>query len=232
MHKHRNKLIIFVFLALQLISSGFINYPTIALLISSGLTLIIALYLYHDHLKMEWSRLMNETTIKRLFLLSFGLFILNIMIRIGLLQLLNPWINLENLAMNQQLLEEMQKAINPILFTLFTVISAPIVEELIFREAMNAWVPHHRRWLIYLMWIISTFLFAGAHVFTVQDFIIYLPLAITLLWVYVKFDRNVTASIFFHLFNNAIAVLMMYLTQLIPEEMLQQAAGFILSFLN
>lgn len=234
--QNRNKIMFFGFFMLFLISGLIINAglvnSAVGMTINSVATLALGLFLFKDHLKQEWGRLKSQTTLSKIIWLSLGLFILNIVVRAGLLMILEPFLNLDTLGMNQQDLEAMQTQIHPLLFIFFTSISAPIVEELVFRQSLNGWVPRNNKQLILIMWVVSTLIFAGAHVYTLQDFIIYLPLAISLLWMYVKYDRNVWASIIFHFINNTIAVIMMYLVQLVPQEMLQEAAGTIIQLIR
>ncbi|MGX7099390.1 hypothetical protein HMPREF2811_07245 [Globicatella sp. HMSC072A10] len=235
MKKHRNKIMFFGFFINMILfgvlgTTGVINMYTSTAL-SSITNVMLALFLFGDHLKEEWARFKTQTTLKKILWLSFLLFIINIFARTILMTLFEPYLDLESLGMNQQALEEMQTQINPLLFIFFTVISAPLVEELVFRESLNGWVNKANRGLVVIMWIVSTLLFAGAHVLSLQDFLIYLPLSISLLYMYVKFDRNIWGSISFHFVNNALSVILMYLVQLIPQELLEEAAtGFIQLF--
>lgn len=235
MKKHRNKIMFFGFFINMILfgvlgATGVINMYTSTAL-SSITNVILALFLFGDHLKEEWARFKTQTTLKKILWLSFLLFIINVFARTILMTLFEPYLDLESLGMNQQALEEMQTQINPLLFIFFTVISAPLVEELVFRESLNGWVNKANRGLVVIMWIVSTLLFAGAHVLSLQDFLIYLPLSISLLYMYVKFDRNIWGSISFHFVNNALSVILMYLVQLIPQELLEEAAtGFIQLF--
>lgn len=235
MKKHRNKIMFFGFFINMILfgvlgATGVINMYTSTAL-SSITNVILALFLFGDHLKEEWARFKTQTTLKKILWLSFLLFIINVFARTILMTLFEPYLDLESLGMNQQALEEMQTQINPLLFIFFTVISAPLVEELVFRESLNGWVNKANRTLVVIMWIVSTLLFAGAHVLSLQDFLIYLPLSISLLYMYVKFDRNIWGSISFHFVNNALSVILMYLVQLIPQELLEEAAtGFIQLF--
>ncbi|MGX7075011.1 CPBP family intramembrane glutamic endopeptidase [Globicatella sanguinis] len=228
MKKHRNKIMFFGFFINMILfgvlgATGVINMYTSTAL-SSITNVILALFLFGDHLKEEWARFKTQTTLKKILWLSFLLFIINVFARTILMTLFEPYLDLESLGMNQQALEEMQTQINPLLFIFFTVISAPLVEELVFRESLNGWVNKANRTLVVIMWIVSTLLFAGAHVLSLQDFLIYLPLSISLLYMYVKFDRNIWGSISFHFVNNALSVILMYLVQLIPQELLEEAA--------
>ena len=228
MKKHRNKIMFFGFFINMILfgvlgATGVINMYTSTAL-SSITNVILALFLFGDHLKEEWARFKTQTTVKKILWLSFLLFIINVFARTILMTLFEPYLDLESLGMNQQALEEMQTQINPLLFIFFTVISAPLVEELVFRESLNGWVNKANRTLVVIMWIVSTLLFAGAHVLSLQDFLIYLPLSISLLYMYVKFDRNIWGSISFHFVNNALSVILMYLVQLIPQELLEEAA--------
>ena len=235
MKKHRNKIMFFGFFINMILfgvlgATGVIDMYTSTAL-SSITNVMLALFLFGDHLKEEWARFKTQTTLKKILWLSFLLFIINVFARTVLMTLFEPYLNLESLGMNQQALEEMQTQINPLLFIFFTVISAPLVEELVFRESLNGWVNKANRGLVVIMWIVSTLLFAGAHVVSLQDFLIYLPLSISLLYMYVRFDRNIWGSISFHFVNNALSVILMYLVQLIPQELLEEAAtGFIQLF--
>ncbi len=228
MKKHRNKIMFFGFFINMILfgvlgATGVIDkYTSTAL--SSITNVMLALFLFGDHLKEEWARFKTQTTLKKILWLSFLLFIINVFARTVLMTLFEPYLDLESLGMNQQALEEMQTQINPLLFIFFTVISAPLVEELVFRESLNGWVNKANRGLVVIMWIVSTLLFAGAHVVSLQDFLIYLPLSISLLYMYVRFDRNIWGSISFHFVNNALSVILMYLVQLIPQELLEEAA--------
>nr|WP_276931930.1 type II CAAX endopeptidase family protein [Globicatella sulfidifaciens] len=228
MKKHRNKIMFFGFFINMILfgvlgASGVIDMYTSTAL-SSITNVMLALFLFGDHLKEEWARFKTQTTLKKILWLSFLLFIINVFARTILMTLFEPYLDLESLGMNQQALEEMQTQINPLLFIFFTVISAPLVEELVFRESLNGWVNKANRGLVVIMWIVSTLLFAGAHVVSLQDFLIYLPLSISLLYMYVRFDRNIWGSISFHFVNNALSVILMYLVQLIPQELLEEAA--------
>ncbi len=235
MKKHRNKIMFFGFFINMILfgvlgATGVIDMYTSTAL-SSITNVMLALFLFGDHLKEEWARFKTQTTLKKILGLSFLLFIINVFARTVLMTLFEPYLDLESLGMNQQALEEMQTQINPLLFIFFTVISAPLVEELVFRESLNGWVNKANRGLVVIMWIVSTLLFAGAHVVSLQDFLIYLPLSISLLYMYVRFDRNIWGSISFHFVNNALSVILMYLVQLIPQELLEEAAtGFIQLF--
>ena len=228
MKKHRNKIMFFGFFINMILfgvlgATGVIDMYTSTAL-SSITNVMLALFLFGDHLKEEWARFKTQTTLKKILWLSFLLFIINVFARTVLMTLFEPYLDLESLGMNQQALEEMQTQINPLLFIFFTVISAPLVEELVFRESLNGWVNKANRGLVVIMWIVSTLLFSGAHVVSLQDFLIYLPLSISLLYMYVRFDRNIWGSISFHFVNNALSVILMYLVQLIPQELLEEAA--------
>lgn len=222
MKKYRNLIIFLGFFGLHLLAGMLVLSEVIgstgSMIISSVGGILLAWFLYQEFLKQKWHELMAQTTIKHLIKLSLLFFLINIIIRWVVLVILEPYLDFDTLARNQQALEQLQEIINPLLFTFATAISAPIVEELVFREALNGWVDPNKKRFVYLMWFVSTYLFAVAHVKSMQDFLIYLPLSISLLWFYVKFNRNVCASIFFHFVNNAIAVVLMFLTQLIHKN--------------
>lgn len=220
----------FNLLAGYLLRNGTIESTT-ALLLSTFPMAFIGLKIYGNHLSNEWIRLKYSTTIGKVFKLSLILFFLNAIVRIVLLKLLANWINMDTLGQNQQNLNELQVSMSPIFFIVATAIIAPFVEELVFREALNGWVKYDNKILMAIMATISTLFFAAGHVYTLQDFIIYLPMAISMIWIYYKYSRNVWASIIYHFVNNSIAVVLMYLIQFIPQEIIDQAeAGITILF--
>lgn len=191
----------------------------LALFLSGIVTMAWAYYLYKDYLAFAWADLKGQTTISKVLALSLGLFFLNALIRVLIISLLENLIDMDTLGANQQMLEEIQLNINPLFFIIPTAIAAPFNEEMVFRQAMNGWVfnrPKSYRWL---MAILSTLLFAALHVFSPQDFLIYLPLSISMYWIYARYGYNVWASIIFHFVNNSIAVIAMYALQFLPQDL-------------
>ena len=195
-----------------------------AVLVSSILTFGVAVILYYPLLKSEWQRLMSRTRLSTVILRSIGLFFIIGILRSLMIALMGDVIDLESLGQNQQMLEDLQLSTNYLSFFFIAVINAPIVEELIFREAMNGWVNKDNKFLLYLMAIISTYLFASAHAFVPADLLIYLPLAISLYLFYYIYDRNVWASIILHFTNNFIAVMLMFLISSLPPSF-QESLG-------
>ncbi|MFK8243951.1 MULTISPECIES: CPBP family intramembrane glutamic endopeptidase [unclassified Facklamia] len=230
MKKYANIIMFLAYGIMMIISGHLIDVigDTNAVLLNSVSTLALGIYLFHDHLKAEYHRIRQRITIPKLFLLSVGLFFLSGIVRLLLVYGLSEFINFDTLGQNQQELAEMQQNIPFVLFFFLTVISAPIVEELVFRHSLNGWVNPNNRVLQIVMYAVSTYLFAAAHVFALQDFIIYLPLSLVLIWMYARFDNNVMASLAFHFTNNAIATVVTLLSSLIPVEQLGEPVSTIL----
>lgn len=186
--------------------------PSLHSLLQGGGLMILGIYLFRQDLKEAWMEFKNLPSIwTSIIKTSLGLFLFNMVARGILVALFINYIDLESLGQNQQVLEETLPKVSPLIFAFSITIAAPFNEELIFRHSFNHWVPKNQPLLKWTMSIISTVLFASGHVFMWQDFILYLPLAISIYWIYAKYHYNIWASIIFHFFNNALALIMMYL---------------------
>ncbi|MBF6977679.1 CPBP family intramembrane glutamic endopeptidase [Tuanshanicoccus lijuaniae] len=231
MKKYANIIMFLAFFVFMVISGSLVPVlgETNAILLNSTLSFILGVYLFHNRLKEEYQRIRHRISIPKLLLLCVGLFFLSGLIRMLLVFGLSEFINFDTLGQNQEELAKIQQNMPFAFFFFLTVISAPIVEELVFRESLNGWVNPDNKVLRIIMYVVSTFLFAAAHVFSLQDFIIYLPLSIILIWIYAHFGNNVIASLAFHFTNNAIATLVMLLSSLLPRELLGEPVSIILN---
>lgn len=227
--KHISIIISFFVLQLLTLPLLFLFNELTTLVINFILSITIALWLYKDTLQTKWQLLKQQTTLSSVLLYSLGLSFANMLIRSLLLIAFQNYIDIDTLGQNQQSLELLLAEIPAIVFIALTVIQAPLFEELVFREAMNGWVNPNQRWLRYTMWIISTLLFAAMHVYSIQDYLLYLPLSISLLYMYVKYDNNIWGSILFHFVNNALSVALMFL---IPSDTQSTAIQFIMSLIK
>lgn len=120
---------------------------------------------------------------------------------------------------NQEALEKMLK--NPSLFlfmVLSIVVTAPLMEELIFRRILIGKVPPVKTAMFYFRVVLAVVAFAGAHVLTeltgdigikeVFAIATYLVLSAFITFVYVR-TGSIWYSIAAHFINNSISVLMM-----------------------
>lgn len=169
---------------------------------------VIALALYGGHLKKEWLR--YKATVDswpRTILGFFIAYIMTIVLQVIASAILSFFIDMDNLGANQQALNELSQNI-PVISTIFmTVIFAPLVEELVYREAIIGIIPRHRKsWLIAAT-IFSVLLFTVMHSVIVADFFLYLPLSLILTYYYWIYDRNIIPAMIFHFINNFIAVI-------------------------
>lgn len=115
--------------------------------------------------------------------------------------------NTENIKSNAM---RMPKLLTFIMMTIF----APIIEEYVFRESFIGWIDKDNKTLLTLFTILSIIMFDMIHVINLPEFIYYVPLTLSLTYVYLKNHRNVAASIFFHSLTNALAFLMILIGQL------------------
>ena len=179
------------------------------LVIQAGL-MIIAFKLYHKHLASEWRRFRQENPSIGPVLRKMGLAFLGIIfLRVITMIVLTIFMDIESLAQNQQALNEMSKQMPVWGISFMTVIFAPVVEELTFREAILGNLAGKRRSLVILATLFSIILFTALHSMVWADFLIYLPLALTLTYFYYYYNRNVVGSMIFHYLNNLAALVMM-----------------------
>ena len=83
MKKHRNKIMVFGFFINMILfgvlgANGVIDMYTSTAL-SSITNVMLALFLFGDHLKEEWARFKTQTTLKKILWLSFLLFIISLL---------------------------------------------------------------------------------------------------------------------------------------------------------
>ena len=134
-------------------------------------------------------------------------------IAVALDLLFSKWVGDSN---NQSSIVEMLKSSGAVPMIISTIIFAPVVEEMIYRKAlfsaMNAFP-------VYLSYIASTILFALPHMLSTSissvgfhiwllELLPYLICGALLCLIYHKSKYNIYASIFAHMLNNTIAVIM------------------------
>ncbi|WP_232618865.1 CPBP family intramembrane glutamic endopeptidase [Staphylococcus felis] len=108
---------------------------------------------------------------------------------------------------NEMLVSEMihNLALLPVSF-LFIAVFAPIVEEIIFRHILIGELGKKLNFKV--MAVISVIIFAAFHVTNASspfEIVDYLIIAIPLVWLYLKSNRNLGVTIGFHILNNFLA---------------------------
>ncbi|UUX34402.1 CPBP family intramembrane glutamic endopeptidase [Fundicoccus culcitae] len=181
-------------------------------IVASAILLMIALLIYGKHLVNEFHRFKHDFDGWGKFILkAVGYYLLLYILRVIVMMVLMNFMDIDNLLQNQQSLNDMSTSLSFLSMFFMVSIYAPIVEELVFREALLGWVDKISRNLLILMTVFSIFLFTLLHAFEIADFLLYLPLTLVLTKYYFDYDRNVVGSIAFHFINNAIAVVLMYI---------------------
>lgn len=168
---------------------------------SHSITLIYALIYFRSFLMAEAKKL-------RVLDLSIALvsgFVLRIILSIVLMKIF-PIVQSDN----QATLEAMFKVANPWIMFLLVVITAPIVEELVFRQAIIGNLSH--RFNVHLLTLISALLFIFAHTGTdIPSATMYVAITVPIIAVYRYFNNNVVAAIAMHAVSNLIAFGVMFL---------------------
>jgi membrane protease YdiL (CAAX protease family) len=99
---------------------------------------------------------------------------------------------------------------SPAIMAVFTVVAAPLVEEVLVRGVIFGTIRRKNRVAAY---VISVLFFAGMHVWqyllaeppveVLKTAVLYIPAGIALAWTYEKAD-NIWASVLLHMFTNAV----------------------------
>lgn len=110
-----------------------------------------------------------------------------------------------NVEMNNQ--DALASGVDALLIptVIYLVILAPIAEEMLFRYALGTIINNK-----YVFIVVSTLLFAVIHGVGIVT-IIYALLGLILTLIYVKTDKNITASIFAHMLNNIVSAITLIL---------------------
>lgn len=181
--------------------------PLYLLVLCQLLTMIIAYLLYKDELKKQWLDL-KEQNFRQLFPKQFlKLYFAMLVIRIISMQIIGLFVDPNLLGQNQEIINQIAQS-TPYIMTFFmTVLFAPFVEELVFRQALIGSF-QSQKW-INIMTFVSVILFTLAHMMHWADFVIYLPMAAIIVYFYRHYQENVIASMAFHGLNNLIAALLL-----------------------
>lgn len=113
------------------------------------------------------------------------------------------------LPQNNELLEERAEKVPKIITFLMMVIYAPFIEEHVFRYSFTGWIKKENKGLVIGLTILSIIAFDMIHVIHLPEFFYYLPLSLSLTYIYFDKDRNVISSMLMHAMTNALAFLMM-----------------------
>lgn len=174
---------------------------TNATIISQFITLIYGLITFRSFLLAEAKKL-------RFLDLSIALvcgFVLRIILSIILMKIF-PIVQSDN----QATLEAMFKVANPAVMFLLVVVSAPIVEELVFRQAIIGNLSNKVN--VHLLTLVSAVLFIFAHTGTdISSATMYVGITVPIIVLYRYFNNNVVAAIAMHALSNLVAFGVMFL---------------------
>lgn len=211
------------YFGIMIIGSGLLMQFTnmvYASFIVSMVLLVLALVLFKDHLVKEWHRFKADTpNLPRFFGKLFGYYILMLLLRIAGIWILELFMDTSTLGQNQEILNDAAQNMNLFANVLLLTIYAPIVEELVFRQAIIGPWAKDKRVMIITSTIFSMFLFTYMHSFQWADFVLYLPITVVLTQIYWEYERNIIPSILFHFMNNTIALIMMYVLFAVESQL-------------
>lgn len=174
--------------------------------------LILALVLFGKYLKVAWTEFKREHLSPLKFFLEIVLWaVLGSLLTSLSIFVFSNLLDLNVLPGNQENVNDMVSELPSILSFLMMAVYAPIIEEVIFREAIIGWVNKDNKALIILMAIVSIVMFDMIHVMHLPEFLYYLPVSCILTAIYLRHKRNVWASILFHAFFNAMGFVLILL---------------------
>jgi membrane protease YdiL (CAAX protease family) len=176
---------------------------------SSLFLLVFALLLFGKQLRLDFQRFTQQVHLGKFLLSCIGYFLLLGLIRTITYFILDLFMDTHQIGQNQEMLNELSQNIPMIATFLVIAIYAPIVEELVFRQAIMGYVDKNNRPKVIFLTILSVAIFTLLHTLQVVDIFLYLPLSLLLTWLYWKYDRNIIASIIFHFVNNTFVVFTM-----------------------
>ena len=165
----------------------------------------VAMYLYKDELKLDWSKLKKGNWIICGFI---GLFlILFISTSLSLLVLKgNP-----EQSSNQQYIETLSTPIVTNILPLVIVLFAPILEEILFKGYLIKTLS--TKWNTYLLAILSILLFSFMHLHSITELkaiIPYFAISFVTTFYFFKKDYNIWYAIIIHVLNNLLAQIIMF----------------------
>lgn len=170
---------------------------TFANIISEGLIFITFFIIYFKRLKRDFLKLTKKDI---LFIVILSIILISLNFGIStLFEYLK--VNMEN----QNSLNNMFIS-NKLLMTLYIVLFAPVIEEIVFRYSIDSACKSN---LLFL--ILSTIIFAIMHGIGIST-IIYLLIGFWLGYAYLKTNRNIMIPIFIHMLNNTFAIITMFLS--------------------
>lgn len=219
----KSAILFFGYFGVMFIGSGLLMQFTnlvYASFIVSMFMLVLALYLFKDHLLAEWQRFrVAAPNLWRFFAKLLGYYMIMLLLRIVGITVLDQFMDTSTLGQNQEILNSSAQSMSLFANVLLLTIYAPIVEELVFRQAIIGPWARDKRWMMIASTIFSIFLFTYMHSFQWADFVLYLPITVVLTQIYWEYDRNIVPSILFHFVNNAIALGMMYVLFAVESQL-------------
>lgn len=194
------------FLGVSLEWIGFIDYTILFIL-------IVGLVFYKQGIKTLKFKPKNKSFAKY-FVETILIMALSYLL-VNLLVLLSDRVfDLSILPQNTELLKDKSNELPKWVTFIMMTIYAPFIEEFVFRHSMIAWPDKADKKTIAIMTVISILAFDFIHVIHIQEFLYYLPLSVALTLVYVKNDRQVSASIIAHSLTNFVAFILILLGDL------------------
>ena len=167
----------------------------------------VAMYLYKDELKLDWSRLKKGNWIICGFI---GLFlILFISTALSLLVLKG---NIEQ-SSNQQYIETLSTPIVTNILPIVIVLFAPLLEEILFKGYLIKTLSAKLN--TYLLAILSILLFSSMHLHSITEIkaiIPYFAISFVTTFYFFKKDYNIWYPIIIHILNNLLAQIIMFLS--------------------
>lgn len=215
--KHEIYKTILVFLSFIILPSVFyilfedfgVKNSMILQILASGSLALILIYIYKDTLTKDL-----KTFKKSNFKIMFKWWLIGLVLMIGFNAFVNLIIFKGNIAANEEYNREFLSSF-PILGLFLATFLAPLAEELVFRRGFRKAIKNNITFII-----VSSFFFAGLHVFTgfsesfnfleLFYFLPYGALSVAFAIIYVK-TKNIYSSIIMHAFHNLVSLLLIFL---------------------
>ena len=172
------------------------KYVTLPMLIAFTIMFIIFMIMYFERVKNDFKRL-TKKDIGFVFLMFIAVLVANFGISI-VLELLN--ITNANQDGVITMIEDY------LVFTsIYVVLIAPFIEELIFRKALDTMINNQKAFIL-----VSGLLFGAMHSLNLS-MIVYVVIGVLFALTYLKTNRNLIAATMVHMLMNAVAIIFVIL---------------------
>ncbi|MFV0441337.1 MAG: type II CAAX prenyl endopeptidase Rce1 family protein [Lachnospirales bacterium] len=192
-----------------------INTPSFSLVIPSLLAISLTLVFFRKDLIPKISKQIKEPSTYFYALIGPAIYIFSIIVLAIVSILIGA--DASTASENQETLNAIAANSNKVAYFFMVVILGPILEELVFRYALINIFDVRKKWLKWIPYVMSIFLFAGIHEIgffvapSAESFfslLSYLTISTTIVLTYVISGRRLVSAIIIHIIINSFSIIL------------------------